>query len=195
MVDLLHRRRIEIEDQLEGFELIERIGWSVARERRRRDRILVEYIPELKEPNGPREHEQRIRIRAVRRHHEDVEIQEDRRILIHNFQRRVVADLVGNVLERLLFADVDHREDEHIARHRIRSTANAFRDVPQPHLRRDYSCPVRVGQVFVQLIDDDRQGVREHRAALEIGATRYRGCRFIVKRIRCDRSRKHDTNT
>src|SRR5262245_32316608 len=114
VIHFFHRRRIQVEDQFEGFQLIERIGGRVGGKRRGRDGILIEHILELEEANGPRQNEQCIGVDAVSRNHQDVEVQEYGWILIDDSQGGIVANLVGNILESLLFADVDHRKSENV---------------------------------------------------------------------------------
>src|SRR5712691_9046029 len=47
MIHFFHRGLMKIENQLEGFQLIEQIARRIGRERSRRDVVLREYVLEL----------------------------------------------------------------------------------------------------------------------------------------------------
>src|SRR5205085_1576204 len=53
MIHLFHRGGIKIENELEGFQLIELITWRIGRDGSWRHAILSKYILELKETDRP----------------------------------------------------------------------------------------------------------------------------------------------
>jgi hypothetical protein len=101
-----------------------------------------------------------------------MEVQEDGRILEDDPQGRVVSDLVRNVLQRLLFANVDHRQRQHVPWYgggiHPGAGADALRDISETNLRADCARPIGIGQMPFQFVDDDRQSVGKHCAVFRV---------------------------